>query len=444
MTPPAPWTILNIDLADGLPDLMTIETPGLLVIFRYRNAVVGKVHLLPENFPLRAADLALVAAQSTQGAIAELLRLGAQDKKAETPFSPVAPAGLSQILGPDVLDRLAEHLAERRSRPIGVSASIVICTRHRSHDLARCLEAIQSEIASGREVVVVDNGPDAATEAAVRAHPRLRYVIEPRPGLSCARNAGIAAASGDVVIFVDDDVRPEPGWIEPLLRRFAEPGVGVVCGLVLPETLETEAQIAFEYQLGFGGMGVLPLRFDAGFVEGWRRGVKVWRIGAGANMAIRRRTALALGGFDERVGPGAAGGCGDDSEFWHRVLFAGQSAIYEPLSVVRHQHRRDWPALDRQAYGYSFGHVVALFAQFARDGDRGDLIRAFVDFPIWLVSRLLNAPRRRLAGKPDVLLGAWIRGYLAALRHAPMAFRKGPSSDGASPKGASVREERTP
>jgi hypothetical protein len=143
-------------------------------------------------------------------------------------------------------------------------------------------------------------------------------------------------------------------------------------------------------------------------------------------MAIRRRTALDLGGFDERIGPGAAGGCGDDSEFWHRVLFARQAAIYEPLSVVRHQHRRDWPALERQAYGYSFGHVVALFAQYARDGDRGDLIRAFIDFPAELMRRVLREPRRRLTGRPDVLLGAWIKGYFAALAHMRIAFSKAP------------------
>ena len=426
MRPAAPWAILETDVADwiGGPFAPPLDRPALL-LFRYRGAVVGTAHLLPSDLPMTDIEFATFAASHVGVAISEIIRLGPDDDR-------LRPQGrhhnLSAVrLKGDMLASLDLVLAERRSRPIDVTASIVICTRHRPQDLATCLASIRDEIASGREVVIVDNGPDSETEAMVRAHPRVRYVVESRAGLSRARNAGIAAASGDVVVFIDDDVRPEPGWIAPLLRRFQERDVGVVCGLVLPEALETDAQIGFQYELGFGGMGVLPLRFDAEFVGDWRRGVPVWNIGAGANMAIRRRTALDLGGFDERLGPGAAGGCGDDSEFWHRVLFAGHAAIYEPLSVVRHRHRRDWRALEQQAYGYSLGHVVALLAQYARDGDRGDLIRAFIDFPAELIRRVRHAPRRKLTGAPDVLLGAWIRGYLAALAHVRIAFSKAPA-----------------
>lgn len=421
MRPAAPWAILEADVADraGSPFAPPLDRPALLLL-RYRGAVIGTAHVLPSDLPMTEAEFAAFAASKVGVAVSEIIRLGPADdwlrrERRHRDLSAVRFTG-------DMLASLDLVLAERRSRPVGATASIVICTRHRSQDLAMCLASIRDEIASGRECLVVDNGPDAETEAVVRAHPRVRYVVESRPGLSRARNAGIAAASGDVVVFIDDDVRPEPGWIAPLLRRFEERDVAVVCGLVLPDALETDAQIGFQYELGFGGMGVLPLRFDARFVEAWRRGVPVWNIGAGANMAIRRRTALDLGGFDERIGPGAAGGCGDDSEFWHRALFAGQAAIYEPLSVVRHRHRRDWPALERQAYGYSFGHVVALFAQYARDGDRGDLMRVFIDFPAELMRRVLRGPQRRLAGRPDMLLGAWIRGYFAALKHVRIAF----------------------
>lgn len=425
--PPAPWAMLETDLADwnGGSFAPSVDRPALLV-FRYRGTVVGTAHVLPSDLPMTGDEFAAFAASRVGTAISEMVRLGPEDGRMRR-LGRHRELSAMRVDG-DMLARLDLTLAERRSRPIEVTASIVICTRHRPQDLAMCLASIRDEIASGREVVVVDNGPDRATEAAARAHPGVRYVAEPRPGLSRARNAGIAAASGDVVVFIDDDVRPEAGWIEPLLRRFAEPDVSVVCGLVLPDALETEAQIGFQYQLGFGGMGVLPLRFDADFVADWRRGVPAWNIGAGANMAIRRRAALDLGGFDERIGPGAAGGCGDDSEFWHRALFAGQSAIYEPLSVVRHRHRRDGPALERQAYGYSFGHVVALFAQYARDGDRGDLVRAFIDFPAELMRRVLSEPRRRLAGAPDVLLGAWIKGYFAALAHVRIAFIQAPAA----------------
>jgi len=249
-------------------------------------------------------------------------------------------------------------------------------------------------------------------------------------GLSRARNAGIRAARGDVAVFIDDDVRPEPGWIEPLLHRFDAPDVAVVCGLVLPAALETEAELGFQYELRFGGMGLLPLVFDDRFVAGWRQGVPAWSVGAGANMAVRRQSVLDLGGFDERIGPGAAGGCGDDSEYWHRVLFAGLRIGYEPLSVVRHQHRREWASLERQAYGYGLGHMVALLAQYGRDRDRGDLLRAFHVLPRYLLRRLLRSAVRRLNGNPDRLLLPQVRGYLAGLRHIGLAMKPPPDKRG--------------
>ena len=435
MRPPSPWIIIEKDLAEGIQGAFAPAVSGpALLLFRFRGAVVGQAHLLPCDLPMTAAEFATFAASHIGSTVAEIVRLGVSDAPSRPGDGPDALPSFPPR--DDPLTHLDQILERRRAGPVAVSASIVICTRHRPDAIAQCLRSIRAEIASGRETIVVDNGPDAATEAAVRAHPRVRYVVEGRPGLSRARNCGIAAASGDVVVFIDDDVRPEPGWIDPLLRRFAEPKVAVVCGLVLPESLETDAQIAFQYELGFGGMGLLPRRFDGAFVASSRHSVPVWMIGAGANMAIRRSTAAALGGFDERIGPGAAGGCGDDSEFWHRVLFSGDCAIYEPLSVVRHQHRRDWPAVEQQAFGYSFGHVTALFAQYAHDGDPGDLARAFAVFPLDIARRLLRAPWRRLMGRPDPFLWAWTRGYLAALGRLGLAF--------GSPSGGGPRNGRDP
>ena len=433
MRPPAPWAILHIDL-EQLPK--RLEAPagarGIVLYFRLRGMVLGLAHELPNAFPMAMGDLARRAALATGDTVALLLGSG---------LRPIRPGELGRYWTlspvPDAtsLDRLARLITARRAVTSNLAASIVICTRRRAADLGGCLTSLSEEIAKGREIVVVDNGPDAETEAVVRRHPGVRYVQEPRPGLSRARNAGIAAARGDVAVFVDDDVRPEPGWIEPLLAAFA-PGVDVVCGLVLPETLGTEAQIAFQYDLGFGGMGHLPLMFDREFLDKTAGSPPVWDIGAGANMAVRRRRVLELDGFDERVGPGAAGGCGDDSEYWHRVLHAGGRIVYEPRSVVRHRHRDNWTDLKRQAYGYGFGHIVALFAQYGRQRDRRDLRRALQTMPLWLLRRALKAPVRRLAGKPDRLAGSWLRGYAGALAHLPLAYRAPPVSDHSLKAGA--------
>ena len=424
MRPPAPWAVLDVDL--GAPPRGLARPPGAraaVLRFRLDGAVLGVSHQLACAFPIPKAEVARLAALATGDTVAMLLAVGAE---------PLGPTALEETwarreapVASDPLRRLRGVLAARRARAPGVSGSVVVCTRHRSADLAGCLAAMRDEIAAGREVVVVDNGPDPETQAVARSMGA-RCVAEPWPGLNRARNAGLRAATGDVVLFVDDDVRPEPGWGDALLRAFDAPDVDVACGLVIPEALETEAQIAFELDLGFGGMGLVPRALDAEFRRGARGAVPVWDLGAGANMAVRRRRAIELGGFDERIGAGALGGCGDDSEFWHRVLFAGGRLIYEPLSVARHRHRRDMAALRRQAHGYALGHMVALFAQHARDGDPADLRRAFGGLPLWLLRRALRAPICRAAGHPDRLLGAWLRGYLAALPHAGLAWRPPP------------------
>ena len=417
MRPPAPWKILDIDLAaQNGPFDPGIEHPTL-VILRYCGAVLARAHLLPCELPMTAAEFAAFAAQHCAATVHELLRLGTTDDR----LLPRPELSRPEVLGADCLARLDDVLAARRARPITLTASIVICTRQRPQDLAACLKAIAPEIAAGREVIVVDNGPDEATRAVAEA-ASVRYVAEPRPGLSRARNAGVGAATGDVVIFVDDDVRPEPGWADALMRRFDADDVSLVCGLVLPDTLEIPAQIGFEYELGFGGMGLLPLRFDAEFRAAWRYGVPVWDIGAGANMAVRRRRVTELGALDERIGPGAAGGGGDDSEFWHRLIFASDTAIYEPLSIVRHKHRETISDLKKQAFGYGKGHIIGLFVSYARTGKRHDLRRIFLTLPGWYTGRLLEAPLRWLKGDPDRLLWSSLRGYFSAFRHVRMAF----------------------
>jgi glycosyltransferase involved in cell wall biosynthesis len=440
--PPAPWALVEIDLAAPLSALARPEgAEAALLVIRCDGAPLGMHPVLAAELPISAADLGRLASQAVAPVVADLLRLDGEDAPAPTPARPPrVPTIPRAVADGDALGALRASIARRRARPAARSVAIAICTRRRPADLAVCLDGIAAEIAAGREIVVVDNGPDAETEAVVRARPGVRYVPEPRPGLSAARNAALGAAAADVVAFVDDDVRPEPGWLGPLAAAFDRPEVAVVCGLVLPHELETDAQIAFQYDLGFGGMGGLPLRFDREFEKGWSWGPPVDSIGAGANMAVDRMRALAMGGFDERLGPGAAGGCADDSEYWRRVLHAGLVARYEPLSVVRHRHRRDWEALRAQARGYGLGHIAALFAQYAYTRDPRDLRRAFQHMPLWVLRRAALAPFKGLVGRPDRLAGSWVRGVFAGLRHAPMAFAPpwGRPNGGADPAAPAV------
>jgi ubiquinone/menaquinone biosynthesis C-methylase UbiE len=151
---------------------------------------------------------------------------------------------------------------------------------------------------------------------------------------------------------------------------------------------------------------------DTAFFDGMSRfAVPVWRIGAGADMAVRRRVLDLVGPFDERLGAGAAG-CSEDSELWYRVLAAGFTCRYEPSAEVAHQHRADLAAVRRQARAYMAGHVTALAVQFGRHRNVGELRRAGLSLPRFYARRLL---RRTLSAGADPLLGAELSGYLAGM-----------------------------
>ncbi|HEY5986206.1 MAG TPA: glycosyltransferase family 2 protein, partial [Streptosporangiaceae bacterium] len=253
------------------------------------------------------------------------------------------PLGWLVLRGKEI-PRVPE-LTHRAARPLvppmtpvttcGASVSVVVCTRDRPVDLANCLSALAASSRAPEEIIVVDNSPSTpAARDVVRARPGVRYVPAPEPGLSRARNAGIANSTGELIVFTDDDALVAPTWLERLAAPFSDDSVEAVTGLVLPAELETTAQVVFER---LGGFGRGFLRRDYGYdwyTDHRRHGVPVWTIGAGVCMALRRSALARLGCFDKRLGAGAAG-CSEDSEMWYRILAAGGRCVYEPAAVVR-------------------------------------------------------------------------------------------------------------
>jgi GT2 family glycosyltransferase len=162
-----------------------------------------------------------------------------------------------------------------------------------------------------------------------------------------------------------------------------------ITGLVLAAELETEAQSIFEKYWGFN-RGYRTLTFDTEYFEQLKPwGVPAWCIGAGANMAFRRRVFELVGNFDERLDVGAAG-CSGDSEFWYRVMAEGWTCQYEPTAVVYHYHRRDLDGLKQQMYYYMRGHVAALLIQFEKYRHWGNLRRLLLSLPKWYAKLFLR------------------------------------------------------
>jgi GT2 family glycosyltransferase len=397
---PVPCGIRDIDLGEPLSDVAAEgDERSVCVVFWKDGVPVGRRLFLEGELPVRASALPALAARTCAPALAHRHR------------RPPGYEGANGLAPSDV--------------------SVVVCTCDRHDDLRRCIAAIEACDPQPREIIVVDNstGPGVVGDM-LAGHPRVRVVRETRRGLSRARNTGLATATGAVVAFTDDDVEVTPNWIACLAAAFADPGVGAVTGPVLPARLRTEAEFAFEFDLGGLGASLEPRDFDRTFLDtGALLAPAVWEMGAGANFALRTAVLKDTGPFDERLGAGAAG-CSEDSEFLYRVLGAGWTCLYRPEVVVRHHHRADEAALRRQQRAYARGHVAALLVQYGESRHFGNLKRALFDLPryyvYWFCIRLAHlagfrwldtwGPVSRATRVPQVL--GWVAGLSYLLRHA--------------------------
>ncbi|MGY1618340.1 glycosyltransferase [Geodermatophilus sp. SYSU D00691] len=239
--------------------------------------------------------------------------------------------------------------------------TVVVCTRERPDLLAGCLEAVHALDPAPAEVVVVDNAPRTQRTADLAERWGARRVVEPRPGLSHARNAGWRAVRTPIVAFTDDDARPHRRWIAALSQGFVTASVGCVTGLVAAAELMTPAQRLFE---GNGGMGK---GFDARLFSADTVGLQGWLVGVGANMAFRTVALEEIGGFDPHLGSGTVTRGGEDLDIFVRLLAGGGAAMYAPDAVVRHVHRRDLPSLVRQYRDNGFAYA-ALLRKYEQSG----------------------------------------------------------------------------
>ncbi len=294
-----------------------------------------------------------------------------------------------------VVDGLRLVTSENAAPIVGPSdVTVVVCTRDRPTMLSGCLGALEQLDPAPREIIVVDNAATTHATAQLADRHGARRVVEPRPGLCHARNAGWRAARTAVIAYTDDDARPHRKWVAALGRGFVAPAVGCVTGLVVAAELVTPAQRLFERN---GGMrkGFTPRLFGAACI-----GLQGHRVGVGVNMAFRREALETMGGFDVRLGPGRSTRGGDDLDAFVRVLSSGYVAAYRPDAVVRHIHRRDLPGLVNQYRDNGVGFAALLHKHTVED--HGSRSAAHSEQRRWRRQRhvrsLLGAVRRRDVG----------------------------------------------
>jgi glycosyltransferase involved in cell wall biosynthesis len=195
-------------------------------------------------------------------------------------------------------------------------------------------------------------------EGYVKALERLRRVAYPCDRVevlvaegrnpSRQRNQAAAAASGDILYFLDDDSLVSPGFLERAAAHYDDPRVAVTGGPSLTPESDTVLQHAF-------GM-VFVSRFGGGGVRNryrWYGGVRT----TGehelilCNLSFRRNIFEEYGGFDERLYPN------EENELMDRIAAAGRFLIHDPALAVERSQRRTVKAFARQLYGYGRGRA---------------------------------------------------------------------------------------
>ena len=264
--------------------------------------------------------------------------------------------------GPEQAGWAAQVACPARQRPAGAGISIVICSRDRAQSLARSVRAVQQVAYQPLEILVVDNAPATdqtrqAVAGLAAADPRVRYTCEPAPGLSRARNHGLAQAAHDIVAFTDDDVLADPGWPAAVAAGFAaDPQTVCVTGPVPAGALDTSAERYFESRYTWG-TAFAPRRFDLTRHRDRSRlyPFSAGLFGTGANLAVRRAAVLDAGGFDPLLGAGSPARGGEDLDIFVRLILAGGRLSYLPSALVWHRHRAETGELSEQIHSYGFG-----------------------------------------------------------------------------------------
>jgi len=205
-----------------------------------------------------------------------------------------------------------------------LKTTVIIATHNRPDSVRRLVASLAPEIAAGsREIIIAENGTPAPMQLALDAPP-LKHLHEPRAGKCRIQNRAIADASGEILVFLDDDLIVAPGYLEAAENFFdTHREYAAMKGRILAAE-DPEKKV-----------GPTAVYLDLPIVDQGEEVVEVRGV-LGANMAFRAEALKQVGPFDERLGPGA---CGheEETEMSQRMRRAGFRIGYAPKAVVLHE-----------------------------------------------------------------------------------------------------------
>ncbi len=227
---------------------------------------------------------------------------------------------------------------DEKERP---RVSVVICAYNAESTLRDCLEGVTAIQYPDYEVIVVDDGSTDSTSDIAAEFP-VQLVQTPNQGLSKARNAGIEAATGEIVAFTDADARPDPDWLTYLTVALADQTFAGVGG---PNVAPPGDGFVADCVANAPGGPIHVLLSDQGAEHI-----------PGCNMAFRKSALEDVGGFDARFRV-----AGDDVDICWQLQERGHTLGFSPAAMVWHHARDSVGTYWRQQSGY--GRAEALLEE---------------------------------------------------------------------------------
>jgi GT2 family glycosyltransferase len=213
---------------------------------------------------------------------------------------------------------------------------VVVCAYNAAETLDECLTSLEQLTYADFEVLVVNDGSRDRTGDIARQHPACRLIDLEHGGLSVARNAGLAAATGEIVAYTDADVRVDPHWLTYLVQPFVTRDVVAAGGLSLPPPDSPWMAHCVARSPG----GPTHVLLDDRIAEHV----------PGCNLAIRSEALRAIGGFNPIYLR-----AGDDVDVCWRLQAEGGKIEFVSAAVVWHHHRASIRDYWRQQVGYGEG-----------------------------------------------------------------------------------------
>ncbi|HUR51577.1 MAG TPA: glycosyltransferase [Mycobacteriales bacterium] len=290
--------------------------------------------------------------------------------------------------------------------PVAPRVGVVVASRDRPDMVDRCLASVRTALSPHDELVLVDSASrdqhrPAYAEAAARHGAQLVRLDE--PGVNRARNAGWRATTAPLVLFTDDDVEVEQGWVDAYLTCFAEH----------PEATFATGWLAAPEEAGQSNDVAVLDATTPRAIDRSARGV----LGHGASMAVSRDALVAVGGWDEALGAGARFRAAPEVDLYDRLLHAGHLGRFEPRARARHHQWRSVGQLAALHFRYGLGSGARM-AKLARYDRRRLLHAAREAWWAWGLKELWEHVRtrnERRAAIDVVRMAGYVLGFVEAL-----------------------------